>query len=80
MSKKNELIATGTGAIIGTGAVGTSVIYGGAVVGTSAAGLTSGLAAVGSVVGGGMAAGIGVVCAAPILAAGAGFGLYKLFK
>ena len=42
----------------------------GAVPGLSAAGMTSGLSALGSLVGGGMAAGIGVA-AAPVLAGGA---------
>lgn len=44
------------------------------------AALTSGLAVVGGIVGGGMAAGIVVVTAATILCGIVGFGLYKLYK
>ena len=82
MSKdeKGALISTGSGAIAG----GTSAIAGvfvGAAEGTAgAAALTSGLASVGSVVGGGMAAGIGIVCVAPILMGAAGYGIFKFFK
>jgi hypothetical protein len=42
--------------------------------------LTSGFSVIGSIVGGGMAAGIIVVTAAPVLCSIAGLGLYKLFK
>lgn len=54
------------------GAISFAALYfSGSVVGLSAAGITSGLAALGSIVGGGMVAGIGVA-AAPIALLGAG--------
>ncbi|WP_233222626.1 hypothetical protein [Chroococcidiopsis sp. CCALA 051] len=53
----------------------------GSVTGLSAAGITSGLATIGGVVGGGMAAGVTVTVAAPaVVAAGAGYGAYKIWK
>ncbi|WP_419470439.1 hypothetical protein [Candidatus Kuenenia sp.] len=73
------MASTGTGAVAGAGGAVTAVAVGG-VSGLGATGITSGLAAVGTVVGGGMAAGLAVVAAAPIAAAGAGYGVYKLVK
>lgn len=57
----------------GTGALGSlgALYFGGKVVGLSAAGITSGLATAGALVGGGMAAGIAVL-AAPIALLGIG--------
>jgi len=43
----------------------------------SAVGITSGLATVGSVVGGGMAAGVVITAAAPLVVGAAAYGLYK---
>ena len=68
------LSGAGTGA---AGSVGAVVLAGG---GTSAAAITSGLATVGSVVGGGMLAGIGVVAAAPLAIGGICYGIAKLFE
>jgi hypothetical protein len=48
--------------------------------GLGAAGVTSGLAAVGSVVGGGMVAGLAVTAAAPLAVGAAAYGLYKWLK
>lgn len=63
-----------TAAGVAAGAMTATVpIVGG---GLGAAGLTSGLAGVGSVIGGGMAAGIVVCAAAPLLAVGAIGGLF----
>ncbi|MCL1994972.1 MAG: hypothetical protein FWG63_02070 [Defluviitaleaceae bacterium] len=66
------------GAVVGGGAgAGISfaaLFFGGKVVGLSAAGITSGLAAAGKLVGGGMAAGVGVL-AAPIAGLAVGGGL-----
>lgn len=72
---------TTVGAAAGTiGAVGT-VAAAGSVAGLSAAKITSGLAAVGATVGGGMAAGVAITVAAPAVAAAAvGYGAYKLWK
>ena len=48
--------------------------------GLSAVGISTGLAAVGSAVGGGMVAGVALTAAAPFAAAAAlGYGIYKLF-
>lgn len=71
---------TTVGVFSGTaGAVGA--IYASGSVGFSAAGITSGLAAVGGVVGGGMAAGVVITVAAPAVAAAAvGYGAYKVLK
>ena len=60
------MIAVGTAAGA-TGTVGT-IAAAGSVAGLSGAGITSGLAAIGSVVGGGMSAGIAVTVAAPAIA------------
>lgn len=58
--------------LAGGGAIGFAALYyGGTVVGLSAAGITSGLAAAGALVGGGMAAGIAVL-AAPAVVLGGG--------
>ncbi|PJK03834.1 hypothetical protein CO612_08990 [Lysobacteraceae bacterium NML71-0210] len=54
-----------------------TVAAAGAVKGLSAAGITSGLATVGGVVGGGMAAGLVTVAAAPLALGGIAYGLYK---
>jgi hypothetical protein len=63
---------------VGAGSVGSVVIAGG---GTSAANITTGLAKIGQLVGGGMLAGIGVCVGAPILAGFVvGAGVYALSK
>ena len=84
MAKESETksdLAGGIGAVAGAGAgIGTSIAAisaGGTVAGTSAAGITSGLAAMGSLIGGGMLAGV-FVAAVPVLAGG--FIGYKAFK
>jgi len=65
-----EGMATALGS--GVGAAGSlAALYGLGVTGLSAAGITSGLAAAGSIVGGGMVAGIGVL-AAPVALLGVG--------
>jgi hypothetical protein len=74
-----SMIAVGT--IAGTtGTVGT-IAAAGSVAGLSGAGITSGLAAIGSVVGGGMSAGIAVTVAAPAVATIAiSYGAYKVWQ
>jgi len=70
--------ATVGGAAGGTAAAVGSVAAFGSVTGLSAAGITSGLAAVG---GGTMLAGVAVTAALPaVLAAGSGYGIYRLWK
>jgi hypothetical protein len=72
--------ATVAGAVGGAAASVAAVAAVG-VPGISAVGITTGLAGVGSVVGGGMAAGIVVAAAAPVaVAAAVGFGVYKLAR
>ena len=73
------MIAVGT--VAGTtGTVGT-IAAAGSVAGLSGAGITSGLAAIGSVVGGGMSAGIAVTVAAPAVATVAiSYGAYKIWQ
>lgn len=67
----NEALAA-VGGIGAGGAIGLAgLYYGGSVVGLSAAGISSGLAAAGSLIGGGMAAGIAVL-AAPAVVLGIG--------
>jgi hypothetical protein len=48
--------------------------------GASAAAITQALAAAGSIVGGGMATGVAVVAAAPLVVGGLAYGLYKWLK
>jgi hypothetical protein len=55
------------------GAGGIAAVYFAGLVGFSGAGITSGLAAIGALVGGGMLAGIALVAAAPVVLAGGGF-------
>jgi hypothetical protein len=63
-------IAGGAGGVVGTASSLATVSAAGSVSGLSTAGITSGLATLGNVVGGGMAAGIGMA-AVPILVLGA---------
>jgi hypothetical protein len=72
---------TTVGAVAGTaGTVGT-IAAAGSVAGLSGAGITSGLAAIGGTVGGGMGAGIAITVAAPaVVAAGVGYGAYKIWQ
>lgn len=69
--------ATKTGIAASSGTVG---VIGAVAVGSSAATLTTMLATIGSVVGGGMAAGIVIVAAAPIAVGAAAYGLHKSLK
>ena len=65
------------GSVTAVGAVTTF----GAVAGLSAAGITSGLGAIGAAVGGGMVAGVVVTAAAPaVIAAASGYGIYRLWR
>ncbi len=66
-----------TAVAMGAGGVGIAgggvALYFAGVVGFSAAGITSGLAAIGAIVGGGMLAGAAVLAAAPFVLAGGGY-------
>ncbi|UXJ71333.1 hypothetical protein [Lysinibacillus fusiformis] len=72
--EKEEVIAGVTGAGIGVASVGVGFI------GANAAAMSSGLAATGAIVGGGMALGIVVVSAAPLLLGATGFAAVKGYK
>lgn len=65
---------------VGGAAGSLGAIAAAGVPGLGATGITSGLAAVGSVVGGGMATGLVITAAAPLAVAGAAYGLYKWLK
>ena len=72
-----DAAAAAVGSALGGAASFTALYFGGSVVGLSAAGMTSGLATAGMVVGGGMAAGVGVL-AAPVAILGIiGYGIAK---
>jgi hypothetical protein len=74
-----EVVAGALGA--GIGGVGSFMaLYGAGTVGLSAAGITSGLAAAGSLVGGGMVAGVFVLAAPVAVAAGTGVAVASHLK
>lgn len=73
-NEKEEIIA-GT-----VGTVGTTAGIGVATAGASAATLTTGLASVGAIVGGGMATGIVMTAAAPVVVGAAAYGVVKGIK
>lgn len=68
----SDVLSGALGAGIGGATSFAALYFGGSVVGLSAAGITSGLAAAGSIVGGGMAAGVGVLAAPVAILAAAG--------
>lgn len=80
MTEEQEATCAGaTGATGGAiGSVGAVAALG--VPGLGATGITSGLAAVGSLFGGGMATGLFVTAAAPVALGAAAYGLYKWFN
>jgi hypothetical protein len=78
--KISEKMATISGGVVGFGTITAAISASGGVVGLSAAGITSGLAAIGAVVGGGMTAGVAVFAAIPIAAGAAGYGIIKGVK
>ncbi|MUK70308.1 hypothetical protein [Aliivibrio fischeri] len=78
-NEKGAVKAGAAGAVTGaSGAIGAVAATG--VTGLGATGITSGLAAVGAVVGGGMGAGLLVTAAAPVAVGAAAYGAYKWFK
>jgi len=78
--KISEKIGTIGGGVLGFGAISSAVSASGAVVGLSAAGITSGLAGMGALVGGGMVAGIAIVASIPMAVGGIGYGIMKGIK
>ena len=74
-----EVLSGGLGA--GIGGVGSfAALYGLGTVGLSAAGITSGLAAAGSIVGGGMVSGVFVLAAPAVILAAGGVGVAAHLK
>jgi hypothetical protein len=72
---------TTVGAVAGSAGTVGAIATAGSVAGLSGAGITSGLAAIGGTVGGGMGAGIALTVAAPaVVAAGVGYGAYKIWQ
>ena len=79
-ARRDGRIASVAGAAAAS-AGGLAAIAGAGVAGTSAVGISTGLAAIGATVGGGMVAGTVIVAAAPAVVAGAaGFGIYALSR
>lgn len=75
-----EGVATAVGAAAGGAGSLAALFFGGKVIGLSAAGISSGLGAAGAIVGGGMAAGIGVLAAPVAILGVAGYALAKKHK
>jgi len=75
--KFKRLIKDSAAKLAAVGVPVGAIAASGSVFGLSAAGITSGLAALGAVVGGGMVA--GVVIVVPAIAAGSAYGIKKLF-
>lgn len=75
-----ESLAGALGAGAGGVASFAALYFGGSVVGLSAAGITSGLAAAGAVLGGGMTAGLAVLAAPPVILGGAAIGITSHIK
>lgn len=79
MAKDSKELVTASGAIAGGGAAVAGVAQLGAVSGLGATGMTSGLATVGAFVGGGMAAGLALTAAAPVLGGVLAYTGYRYF-
>lgn len=75
-----ETLAGALGAGAGGVASFVALYYGGSVVGLSAAGITSGLAAAGAVLGGGMTAGLAVLAAPAVILGGTAIGITSHIK
>jgi hypothetical protein len=77
--KISEILGVVGGGAIGMGAV-TAAVASLGIAGLSAVGITSGLTALGAIIGGGMAVGISVVAAIPLGVAALGYGTIKGVK
>ena len=75
--RSKQLIKDSAANLAGVGVPIGAIAVSGSVFGLSAAGMTSGLAALGALVGGGML--VGAVVVVPALAVGAAYGVKKLF-
>ena len=74
-AKVSEAIGTVAGGGIGFAAISSAIASLGSVAGLSAAGITSGLAAMGGFLGGGMAMGVAVAAAIPLTVGAVGLGV-----
>jgi len=74
--KLSSAIAASGGAV-GFASITTVISASGTVIGLSGPGIVAGLSALGSIVGGGMAAGLVVTAAIPVAASAAGYGIFK---
>lgn len=80
VARRAGRVSTTAGAVGGS-AAGITAVSAAGVAGLSGAGITSGLAAIGATVGGGMVAGSAIVIAAPAVAsAGVGYGVYRAVR
>ena len=77
--KFSETIGAVGGGVLGFASIAGAISVLGTA-GLSAAGITSGLAALGAIVGGGMVAGVTVAAALPLGVAAAGYGVVKMVK
>jgi hypothetical protein len=77
--KISEILGVVGGGTVGIGAV-TAAVSALGLAGLSAAGITSGLAALGAIIGGGMVAGLSVAAAIPLGVAALGYGTIKAVK
>ncbi|MEG1531414.1 MAG: hypothetical protein RSC15_07305 [Lactococcus sp.] len=75
-----EALVGAVGVSVGAGTGFAALYLGGSVVGLSAAGITSGLAAAGALIGGGMVAGIAVLAAPAVILGTIGVGVTATFK
>lgn len=75
--KVADVAGAAVGGTLGSAASFTALYFGGSVVGLSAAGISAGLATAGTLVGGGMAAGVGVLAAPVAILAVGGYAIVK---
>ena len=78
--KISEAIGAAGGGALGFGSIAVAINASGSVAGLSSVGITSGLAGMGAIVGGGMVAGVAIAAAIPIAAGALGYGIVKGVK
>ena len=76
----SEKLGSLGGGVVGLASIKAAIAASGSVAGLSAAGVTSGLAGLGGLVGGGMVAGVATAALIPVAAGTSGFFLIKLLK
>ena len=80
ISEKGAVLSTAAGGVTGAIAAVSGVAAGAGAGTAGGAAMTSGLAAVGTIIGGGMAAGIIVIVAAPLAGCALGYLGFRLYK